>query len=85
MASVVKGQRWGVPVGAPASSHVGLKNGWLPRATRGWRVHSIGWVRLRTTTYEVVILTDGNRSLTGGIGHVDSVARAVHKALGRRR
>ena len=84
MASVVQGQRWGVPVGAPALASVGLKNGWLHRATRGWRIHSMGWVRLATTTYDVVILSDGNRSLSGGIQRVDTVARAVHAALGRR-
>ena len=85
MASVVQGQRWGVPVGAPAAASVGLKNGWLHRTTRGWRIHSMGWVRLRTTTSDVVILSDGNRSLSGGIQRLDTVARAVHAALGHRR
>jgi hypothetical protein len=84
MASVAKGQRWGVPVGAPPAARLGLKNGWLHRATRGWRIHSMGWVRLRTTTYDVVILSDGNRSLNGGIQRLDTVARAVHAALGHR-
>lgn len=84
MASVVRGQRWGVPAGAPSRAEVGNKNGWLARRTRGWRVHSIGWVRLRTTTYDVVLLSDGNASLSGGISRLDRVARAVHVALGGR-
>ena len=85
MASVVRSQRWGVPTGAPSAAVVGNKNGWLPRAGRGWRVHSIGWVRLRTTTYEVVLLSDGNGSFAAGRARLDRVARAVHAALGGRR
>ena len=82
MASVERDQRWGVPTGAPSGARVGNKNGWLPRATRAWRVHSIGWVQLRTTTYDVVLLSDGNRSFDGGIDRLDRLARAVHLALG---
>jgi hypothetical protein len=44
----------------------------------------MGWIRLRTTTYDVVILSDGNRSLSGGIQRLDTVARTVHAALGHR-
>jgi hypothetical protein len=82
MASVVSWQRWGVPVGAPGKATVGNKNGWLPRATKGWRVHSIGWVRLPTTTYDLVLLSDGNASMTAGISRLNTVARAAHAALG---
>ncbi|MFF1699065.1 hypothetical protein ACFVXC_36445 [Streptomyces sp. NPDC058257] len=35
-------QRWGVPAGMPRGTKAYLKNGWLPRSTHGWRVHSIG-------------------------------------------
>jgi beta-lactamase class A len=82
MASVVHGQRWGVTAGAPSGARVGLKNGWLHRVTLAWRVHSIGWVELRTTTYDVVLLSSGSASLTAGIGRLERVARAVHAALG---
>jgi hypothetical protein len=82
MSSVVSYQRWGVPVGAPGTSVVGNKNGWLPRPTKGWRVHSIGWVRLPTTTYDLVLLSDGNASMTAGINRLNIVARAAHAALG---
>src|SRR5258708_29191756 len=44
MAQVIASQRWGVPAGAPASVTVHVKNGWLPRAAHGWRLHSIGGV-----------------------------------------
>jgi hypothetical protein len=82
MVSVVPSQRWGVPVGAPDGARVGTKDGWLHRPTRAWRVHSIGWVELHTTTYDVVLLSDGSASLRSGIRRLDAVARAVHLALG---
>jgi beta-lactamase class A len=82
MASVISSQRWGVPVGAPSRARVGNKNGWLPRASRAWRVHSIGWVQLHTTTYDVVLLSDSDSSFTSGVRRLDSVARAAHSALG---
>jgi beta-lactamase class A len=82
MASVIREQRWGVPTGAPAGARAGNKNGWLLRTTKAWRVHSIGWVQLRTTTYDVVLLSDGSRSLTSGTRRLDTLARAVNAALG---
>ena len=82
MVSVVPSQRWGVPVGAPRKARVGNKNGWLPRRTKGWRVHSIGFVRLATTTYDVALLSDGNATMAEGVRRLDIVARAVHAALG---
>jgi beta-lactamase class A len=82
MASVVPSQRWGVPVGAPPKGDVGNKNGWLPRRTKGWRVHSIGFVRMPATTYDVVLLSDGNATMAAGVRRLDVVARAVHAALG---
>ncbi|MFE7132587.1 serine hydrolase, partial [Streptomyces sp. NPDC057638] len=42
MNQVVPDQRWGTPAGVPATATVHVKNGWVPRATKGWRVHSIG-------------------------------------------
>ncbi len=47
MGQVVSSQAWGVTAGAPRTVKVHLKNGWLPRATHEWRVHSIGIVRGR--------------------------------------
>ncbi|RSS36562.1 serine hydrolase, partial [Streptomyces sp. WAC08241] len=45
MGQVVRDQAWGVTSGAPRTVKVHLKNGWLPRATHAWRVHSVGVVR----------------------------------------
>ncbi|ROQ31681.1 beta-lactamase family protein [Streptomyces sp. PanSC19] len=45
MGQVVHAQAWGVTAGAPRTVKVHLKNGWLPRATHAWRVHSVGIVR----------------------------------------
>ncbi len=45
MGQVVRSQAWGVTAGAPRRVKVHLKNGWLPRATHAWRVHSVGIVR----------------------------------------
>ncbi|SED61207.1 Beta-lactamase enzyme family protein [Streptomyces sp. TLI_105] len=45
MGQVVRPQAWGVTAGAPRTVKVHLKNGWLPRATHAWRVHSVGIVR----------------------------------------
>ncbi|AVH98000.1 hypothetical protein C5L38_25490 [Streptomyces sp. WAC00288] len=45
MGRVVRDQAWGVTAGAPRTVEVHLKNGWLPRATHAWRVHSVGVVR----------------------------------------
>ena len=42
MSQVISSQRWGVPAGAPRTVTVHVKNGWLPRATHGWRINSIG-------------------------------------------
>ncbi|MEU3735697.1 hypothetical protein AB0E78_01300 [Streptomyces sp. NPDC032198] len=39
---VRRDQRWGVPAGMPRGTKAYIKNGWLPRSTHGWRVHSIG-------------------------------------------
>ncbi len=45
MGQIVRDQAWGVTSGAPRTVKVHLKNGWLPRATHAWRVHSVGVVR----------------------------------------
>lgn len=50
MGQVVRQQAWGVSAGAPRTVKVHLKNGWLPRKTHAWRVHSVGIVRPAATT-----------------------------------
>jgi hypothetical protein len=81
MAEVVPSQRWGVPAGAPAEAGVHLKNGWLPRHGRYWRVHSIGAFDGGRRDYMIVVLTEDAPSMSYGVRTIERVARAVHRVL----
>ncbi|WP_377272336.1 serine hydrolase [Peterkaempfera sp. SMS 1(5)a] len=82
LASVVPSQRWGTPAGAPSDVSVHVKNGWLPRATHGWRVHSIGdFTRPDGPGYRLVVLSHGNRTMAYGVATIERVARVVHRDL----
>jgi beta-lactamase class A len=81
MAQVIASQRWGVPAGAPARLTAHLKNGWLPRQTHGWRIHSIGSFTGPRGGYSIVVLTEDNPSMTYGINTVQAVARVIHRDL----
>ncbi|MGW2847434.1 serine hydrolase [Streptomyces sp. NPDC001274] len=81
MKKVVSAQRWGTPAGAPAGVTVQVKNGWLPRATHGWRVHSIGAFTGKGHDYAITVLTHDNKTMNDGINTIQAVARAVHKDL----
>ncbi|MCS0637796.1 class A beta-lactamase-related serine hydrolase [Streptomyces sp. LP05-1] len=81
MNQVVPSQRWGTPAGAPATATVHLKNGWLSRASYGWRVHSIGAFTGKGHDYQLTVLTHGNKTMDDGINTIQAVARAVHKDL----
>lgn len=81
MRKVVSSQRWGTPAGAPSGVTVQVKNGWLPRATHGWRVHSIGAFTGKGHDYAITVLTQDNKTMNGGINTIQAVARAVHKDL----
>jgi beta-lactamase class A len=83
MAQVIGSQRWGVPAGAPARLTVHVKNGWLPSATQGWYVHSIGCFTGRHGGYSIVILTDDNPAFSYGVATIDAVARAINRDLNR--
>lgn len=67
MGQVVRDQAWGVTSGAPRTVKVHLKNGWLPRATHAWRVHSVGVVRPAAGT---------GKEKSGGAGVVPGAAGA---------
>ncbi|WP_223185831.1 serine hydrolase [Streptomyces sp. CBMA152] len=82
MSQVVAGQRWGTPAGAPAGAVVSLKNGWLSRATHGWRVHSIGAFTGNGHDYAMAVLTEDNSTMNQGVDTIQAVARAVHGDLG---
>jgi beta-lactamase class A len=81
MAQVIPSQRWGVPAGAPASLTVHVKNGWLPRATHGWRIHSIGAFTGHGVSYSIVVLTQDNRTMSYGIATIEAIARVIHRDL----
>jgi len=82
MGKVVKSQRWGTTEGAPAGVKVYVKNGWLPRESYGWRVHSSGVFMGGERTYTITVLSHGNASMKYGVTTIQRVARAVHSALG---
>lgn len=81
MAQVIPSQRWGVPAGAPANVTVHVKNGWLPRATHGWRIHSIGGFTWSGGWYSIVVLTQDNPTMAYGITTIQAIAQAIHHTL----
>jgi beta-lactamase class A len=90
MSKVIPSQRWGVPDGAPADVTVSVKNGWLPDPFTGrWHVNSIGAFRSlgahrsRDISYQIAILTDGNRSESYGIGTIQAAARVINHDIAR--
>jgi hypothetical protein len=81
MAQVVTSQRWGVPAGSPTGHTAHVKNGWLPRATHGWRIHSIGCFTGRGAGYSIVVLTQDNPTMAYGIGTIEAIARVINRDL----
>jgi beta-lactamase class A len=81
MTKVQPDQHWGVPAGAPAGVTVHLKTGDLPRATRGWRVHSIGAFTGGGADYVIVVLTDNDPTLAYGITTIENVATVINRDL----
>ena len=81
MHEVVSSQRWGVTAGAPATVTWHVKNGWLPRATHGWRINSIGAFTFKGGWYSIVVLTMDNPTMAYGVTTVEDIARVVHHDL----
>ncbi|QES15711.1 hypothetical protein DEJ45_27270 [Streptomyces venezuelae] len=85
MGQVVRDQAWGVTAGAPRTVKVHLKNGWLPRATHAWRVHSIGIARpapdAPPVDYRIALLSHDNPTMRYGVRTLEGVALAVHRRL----
>jgi hypothetical protein len=82
MSEVIPSQRWGTPYGTPPGVTAHNKNGWLPRATHGWRVHSIGIFTGKGKDYRMAVLTDDNATMDYGVTTIDRIALAVHRNLG---
>ncbi|MEU6478902.1 serine hydrolase [Streptomyces sp. NPDC047017] len=81
MGDVITDQRWGTPAGAPAGVAVHVKNGWLERATHGWRVHSVGTFNGAGHDYTIAVLTQDNATMDYGVATIQNVAKAIHKDL----
>lgn len=81
MGNVVTSQRWGTTAGAPSFVSLHVKNGWLQRATRGWRVHSVGTFKGAGRDYTITVLTDGNSSMNYGVNTIQAVSRVIHRDL----
>ncbi|MFD7084952.1 serine hydrolase [Streptomyces sp. NPDC059918] len=81
MSEVEPSQRWGTPFGAPGSVKVHVKNGWLQRVTRGWRVHSLGVFTRPGQLYQMAVLTDDDPTMSYGIGTIQRIAWHVNRDL----
>lgn len=81
MKHVIRGQRWGTPAGAPRGVAVHVKNGWLPRSTHGWRIHSLGTFNGSGRDYMIDVLSHDNPSMSYGVTTVERVSRLVHRDL----
>ncbi|WP_306332527.1 serine hydrolase [Streptomyces sp. KL118A] len=81
MGKVTPSQRWGTPAGTPSGVSIHVKNGWLQRATHGWRVHSIGAFKGGGHDYTISVLTHGNGTMNYGVATIQGVAKAIHKDL----
>jgi len=81
MRSVIASQRWGVPTAAPDDTDVANKNGWLPSATEGWRINSIGYITGDDRRYAIAVLSTSNPSMATGISRIETVVKAIHRTL----
>ena len=81
MHEVISSQRWGVTAGAPSNYTWHVKNGWLPRATHGWRINSIGTFTNGSNWYNIVVLSMDNPTMSYGVTTVQNIAKAVHHDL----
>ncbi|MEK9518610.1 serine hydrolase [Streptomyces sp. NPDC087908] len=81
MGRVVGSQKWGTPAGAPSTVSVHVKNGWLQRSTRGWRVHSVGAFKGGGHDYTITVLTDGNGTMNQGVNTIQAVSKVIHRDL----
>ncbi|MGW1910770.1 serine hydrolase [Streptomyces sp. NPDC002076] len=81
MGEVISSQRWGTPAGAPSTVSVHVKNGWLQRATHGWRVHSLGTFNGAGHDYMISVLTQDDSTMDYGVTTIQNVAKVIHKDL----
>jgi hypothetical protein len=85
MNKVVGGQRWGVPHAASDDANaVYVKNGWLARSTDGykWIINTIGRIVVPGHNWIVVVLSNYNATMSGGISLVQRSADLAVDGLG---
>ena len=58
-----------------------MKNGWLPRPTHGWRIHSIGSFSGHGQDYMIAVLTQDNPTMAYGVRTIEDVAEVIHHDL----
>lgn len=75
--SVVPGQRWGAPAGAPAGWRPYFKGGWVPGGDGGWRVHQAVLLRRGERRLSLAVLTEGSPSLGYGAATIAGVVRRL--------
>jgi beta-lactamase class A len=84
MDHVIPSERWGVPVYAPSSLTVAVKNGWLPYPDDDdWHINSLGIFRGHRVLYEIAMLTSGNSTEDYGIDTIQAAARVVNLGIAR--
>ncbi len=81
MGKVVPEQAWGVGA-IPASADVALKNGWISREPRAWRINSVGHVTAANRDYTLTMLSYDSASMDDGVALLNRVSRAVYDTLG---
>ena len=83
LASVVPGQRWGLPkAAARASWNVYFKGGWRPTDS-GELVHQAGWLKDGNRELTIAVLTDAQPSRLHAIHTVRGIADRLVRAPGR--
>jgi hypothetical protein len=75
--SIVSSQSWGIPKAARRRGFsVFFKGGWGTTAL-GELVHQASFVSYRGTGFSLAVLTDGNPSMSYGIGTIAGVAKRI--------
>ena len=82
LASIVPGQRWGVPAATPSWVRVYFKGGWRPEET-GWIVHQVALAERGGRRVALAVLTDGDRSEEYGRETIEGVTRRVLRPIAR--
>jgi hypothetical protein len=80
MATVVPGQRWGVPRAAPEGFTLLFKGGWRPTAT-GRLVNQVALLQAGDTRIGVAVLTDGSTGHEQGTRTVEGVLRRLLRGV----